>query len=67
MFLDEKAYKYEPIYDNWREANSPDYWQYRKYINYTLNILQTTAILSKSLRLCNNLLQSFIYLHCIYL
>ncbi len=26
MFMDDKAYKYEPIYDNWREANAPNYW-----------------------------------------
>ncbi len=25
MFMDDKAYKYEPIYENWRDANSPDY------------------------------------------
>ncbi len=25
MFLDDKAYKYEPIYENWREANQPTY------------------------------------------
>jgi cytochrome b subunit of formate dehydrogenase len=25
MFLDEKAYQYEPNYDNWRETNAADY------------------------------------------
>jgi hypothetical protein len=25
MFMDDNAYKYEPIYENWREANAPNY------------------------------------------
>lgn len=25
MFMDGSGYKYEPIYENWRDANAPDY------------------------------------------
>ena len=25
MFMDDNAYKYEPIYENWRDSNAPDY------------------------------------------
>lgn len=34
MFMDGSGYKYEPIYENWRDANTPDYW-YRNKLTIT--------------------------------
>jgi|LauGreDrversion4_2_1035121.scaffolds.fasta_scaffold496837_1 hypothetical protein len=39
MFMDEKAYKYEPIYENWREANAPNYWSIYNLVCYMYRLM----------------------------